>query len=113
MKYINKNRVYRCSNKDLKIKSFGSHDVIVIWNNPKINLCRIKTITSLEHERKDHSLKYDFNALGDAKKGVITPYSLKEIKTKHWSGINNKSILININKLYKSHSGAIVPKKNK
>lgn len=93
MKYINKNFFYRCNNKDLGIKFPGSHEVKVVWNNIKYDFCRVKTITSLEHKRNGRYY-YDFDALKKCRTGVITPYPIKTLKTEHWSGIDNRSILV-------------------
>lgn len=112
MKYINKNRIYRCDNRDLKIKHPGSHDVIIVWKNPYINLCRVKTITSLEHGSKNN-IRYDFKALNQAKHGVITPYPFNILNTCHWSGVYNNSKIVQISKLKKTYTGVKVPKQKK
>lgn len=112
MKFINPNKIYWVRNKDLKIrrKPNSGHFVLITRYNPKLNLCRVKTITSLEHEDENGILKYDFKALEEAKNGYIQPVSIKKLRTKHWSGISNKSIVINLNKLHKDYLGLLKPK---
>lgn len=113
MKFINPNKVYWVRNRDLKIKrnpEFGHH-VLITWYNPELNLCRVKTITSLEHEDVNGNLYYDFQALKEAKNGYIEPISIKKLKTKHRSGILNKSIVISLSKLRKDYSGFMKPKR--
>lgn len=113
-KFVNINKVYNVNNEDLGIPNRGSHNVIIVWFNKLKQICRVKTITSLEHEVKDENgnlvyyfrngrrylkYKYDFRALNQAKKGIITPYSINQLGTNHWSGIHNKSIVISFSKL--------------
>ena len=112
MKFINPNKVYWVRNKDLKIrrKPNSGHYVLITRYNPKLNLCRVKTITSLEHEDENGIFKYDFKALNEAKSGIIQPVPINKLRTKHRSGISNKSIVIKLNKLHKDYSGLIKPK---
>lgn len=100
MRFINFNKVYYVNNKDLNLNVPGRHSVVIIWMNRKLNLCRVKTITSLEHfDNKKSKYKYDLKALSFAKKGFITPYSIHELNSNHWSGLYNKSKVISINSL--------------
>ena len=39
-------------------------------------------------------LNFNFEALKKAKEGTITPFSIKELNTEHWSEIYNKSKVI-------------------
>ena len=113
-KFINFNKVYNVDNSDLGINAYGSHYVIIVWFNKIKQICRVKTITSLEHQSKDKNgnlvflnrngkkypkFEYDYKALNEAKRGIITPYSIKQLGTSHWSGIHNKSVVISFNKL--------------
>lgn len=100
MRFINHNKVYWVFNRDLGINFSGGHYVIITWFNRRKNLCRVKTITSLEHKNtRNNQYYYDYNALDLAKRGIITPFSIKELNSKHWSGINNNSIVISIDSL--------------
>jgi len=49
-KYVGK--IFRVSNKALKIKGKGTHYVHVKWYNPFTRKFRCKVITSLEEEKK-------------------------------------------------------------
>ncbi len=102
-KFINKNKVYKISNRYLGLRFPGIHHVIVIWKNGKLQIARVKTITSLETEVVNKNgkkvLKYDMKALNQAKNGEIRPYSIKELGTKHWSGISNKSKVVSLKHL--------------
>lgn len=111
MRFINHNKVYWVSNKKLKINKKGGHYVIITRFNRKLNLCRVKTITSLEHKNmKTKKFEYDYKALKEAKEGTITPFSIKELNTEHWSGINNNSKLISINSLQNTQKEIKKPK---
>lgn len=116
-KFINKNKVYRVDNKYLGIKLPGFHHVIVVWKNGKLQIARVKTITSLEHERRNKEgkifLKYDEKALKEAKYGYITPYSIKELGTKHWSAISNSSKVISFKRLKRTNFNLKKPKRAK
>lgn len=109
MRFINHNKVYWVSNKKLKINKKGGHYVIITRFNRKLNLCRVKTITSLEHKHNGKYV-YDYYALNQAKKGVITPYSIEELNSAHWSAINNNSILISIDSLNRCNKRMRKPK---
>lgn len=101
--YIKINRVYRVNNKFLGIKHDGYHNVIVIWIDHETKVAVVKIITSLEHLSKNKygkkKMLYDYKALKQAKRGIITPYPVKTLNTRHWSGIFNKPKLIEFNKL--------------
>ena len=100
MRFINHNKVYWVSNRNLNINYRGGHYVIITWFDRKHNICRVKSITSLEHrDRRNGNLIYDYYALSQAKNGIITPFSLKELNTEHWSAINNNSKIISIDSL--------------
>lgn len=113
-KFINPNKVYNVDNSKLGIPVEGSHNVIIVWFNKIKQICRVKTITSLERQERDKDgnlvfvyrngkrypqYKYDFVALNKAKRGIITPYSIKQLGTKHWSGVHNESKVISFNSL--------------
>lgn len=116
-KFINKNKVYRVDNRYLGIQEPGFHHVIVVWKHGGKQIARVKTITSLEHERTlkngDVILKYDKEALKEAKYGKITPYSIKELGTKHWSAISNSSKVINVKRLRNTKLKIKKPKRAK
>ena len=100
MRFINHNKVYWVSNEKLKINKKGGHYVIITRFNRKLNLCRVKTITSLEHKNmKTNKFEYDYKALSEAKNGIINPVPIKDLNSHNWSGIYNKSIVISIDKL--------------
>ena len=45
-----------------------------------------------------------------AKKGLITPYLIKSLGTKHWSGIFNKSKVISYSHLERANKSLKKPK---
>lgn len=110
------NEIYYVSNADLKIKNSkgaaipGGHNVIVTSVDTKRKTCRVKTITSLEHKTTD-GYRYDFQALNQAKAGKILPIPIKELNSKHYSGITQNPITIKISNLNKSRIGMKYPKK--
>lgn len=113
MRFINPNKVYWVNNQYLGINFNGGHNVIIVWFNKALNICRVKTITSLEKEVERNGRKiyfYKYNALEKAKKGLIQPYSINELNSKHWSGIDNASKIINIDHLCNSFSKMKKPK---
>lgn len=116
-KFINKNKVYKIDNRYLGLRFPGFHPVIVVWKNGKLQIGRVKTITSLEHEKvmEDGSikLKYDYRALNYAKHGYITPYSIKELGTKHWSGISKNSKVVSLKNLNNTQFKIKKPKRAK
>ena len=44
------------------------------------------------------------------KNGIITPFSLKELNTEHWSAINNNSKIISIDSLGRDNKKIKKPK---
>ena len=58
MRFINHNKVYWVFNRDLGINFSGGHYVIITWFNRRKNLCRVKTITSLEHKNTRNNQYY-------------------------------------------------------
>ncbi len=111
-KFVNINKVYRVYDKDLGLgkNKKGFHHVILVRKNEKKQICRVKTITSLE-KRHNGKLSYNFEALKKAKEGIITPFSVKELNTEHWSGIYNKSKVISFKKLKRATKNYKKPKK--
>ena len=112
-KFINKNKVYKVNNKYLGIDIPGFHNVIVIWKNGRLQIARVKTITSLENVYYKNGKKitvYDKKALYQAKNGLITPCPIKLLGTKHWSGIYNKSKVIKYERLEKANKNLKKPK---
>ena len=117
-KKIKVDNIYFVSNKNLKIHRKdgsimpGGHDVIVTSINKSNNTARVKTITSLEHEAKG-KYKFDFKSLNKAKDGEILPIPIKEIKSKHYSGINHDSKVVSLSKIDKSKSKYRFPRRYK
>ena len=97
------NNVYRVNNRFLGIKHNGYHNVIVIWADRYNKVAVVKIINSLEHFTKNRSgvnrNSYDYSALKQVKNGMITPLPINAFKTKHWSGVFNKPILLEFDKL--------------
>ncbi len=80
MKFINPNKIYWVSDKNLGIKGFpnSGHRVLIIWFNREKNICRVKTITSLVKkviDKKTNKEKfiYKLKALNKARVGIIQP----------------------------------------
>lgn len=118
VKKVKVDKIYFVSNKDLGIKKRngstmpGGHDVIVTSINKSNNTARVKTITSLEHDVGGNP-KFDFKSLDKAKNGEILPIPIKEIKTKHYSGISHDSKVVSLSKINKSFSKYRFPKRYK
>lgn len=112
-KFINMNKVYKVKNRYLGLNFRGVHNVIIIWKNGKKQIARVKPITSLENEKNINGkivTSYDKRALRMAKKGLITPYPIKSLGTKHWSGIFNKSKVISYSHLERANKSLKKPK---
>lgn len=112
-KFININKVYKVKNRYLGLRFNGVHNVIIIWKNGRLQIARVKPITSLENEKIVNGkirYIYDLKALNLAKRGIITPYSIKQLGTRHWSGIFNKSKVISFSHLEKANSNLKKPK---
>lgn len=104
MKFINPNKIYWVSDKNLGIKGFpnSGHRVLIIWFNREKNICRVKTITSLEKkviDKKTNKEKfiYKLKALNKARVGIIQPVPIKTLNSDHWSAISNESKVISLN----------------
>ena len=112
-KFINKNKVYKVQNRYLGLNFPGVHNVVIVWKNGKMQIARVKPITSLENEKKvngEIKYSYDLRALKLAKKGLITPSPIKQLGTRHWSGIFNKSRIVNYSHLEKANKNLKKPK---
>ena len=70
-------------------KGIEGHDVVVVKHFKKTKWSKVKSITSLEKEKKGN-LGWVDSALHRAKNGKITPVPMNEIKTRHWSGIDRR-----------------------
>lgn len=67
------------------------HDVVVVRHFKKTKWSKVRSITSLEKKsRKSKKMEWVDSALRRAKDGKIVPVPLSEVKTRHWSGIDNR-----------------------
>lgn len=118
VKKVKVDKIYFVSNKDLGIKKRNGssmpcgHDVIVTSINKSNNTARVKTITSLEHETHKGKI-FDTPSLIKASNGEILPIPIKEIKTKHYSGISHDSKVVSLSKINKSFSKYRFPRRYK
>lgn len=110
--------VYHADNRDLNIWNEngkirrGSHDVIVVSVNKRKNTCKVKTITSLERKYDGKNVFIE-KKLPNVRNGKILVIPIKDIHTKHLSGIYHDEKEIKVDKLYKSNSGVVFPRRYK
>ena len=99
---ILKNHVYHIP----KGKGYGKiagHDVVVVEHFDKTKWSKVKAISSLEKETRS-GLKWDDKGLNKAKDGKMVPVPIKEIGTKHWSGIDSRTKFVRDSDLKKRHN---------
>lgn len=105
---IKKNSVYYADNSDLGLPYKGGHSVVVTDVSPDGKECEVKTITSLEHRYGGFN-HYDYKALGMAKAGKIIPIPLKELNSRHYSGVYQKPVHLKSSLLKKDTIGFHYP----
>lgn len=109
---------YYATDKDLGIESeVGGHDVFVIKFNKKRNRVKVKTVTSIERKDLENGQrvfkknKKNFNYPDAIHKGQIIVMPKRDLNTSRLSGVNNKGIWINKNKLMVSKFNLKYPKR--
>jgi len=79
---VKKDHWYWADGKSLGLSK--GHSIIVL--SKKGSKCRVRTLTSMEHE-KDGRLRFSFKALNQAKNGDVLPIPKREINSPHYSGV--------------------------
>lgn len=109
---------YYVTDKDLGIDSeVGGHDVFVIRFNKKRNRVKVKTVTSVERnglengQRVFKKNKKHINYVDAIHSGRIIVMPKRDLNTDKLSGINNRGIWINKNKLKKSKYNLKYPRR--
>lgn len=105
VKRVKVNGIYQVSNRDLHIDTMHGlkHDVIVCSINKKRKTARVKTITSLETNITRNGRRQKIfinNKLSDVRNGNILPIPKRQLKSRHYSGISHKSIIVPLSKIH-------------
>lgn len=109
---------YFVKDKDLKIatETFG-HDVFVVKISKNKKKVKVKTITSIEKWKPENGQrvfkknKKHTNYVESIHNGEIIVISKKDLRTERLSGVYNKGIWVNKNKLYKSKFSVKYPRR--
>lgn len=119
VKKVKVNGVYQVSNEDLHINTNHGfkHDVIVCSINEKRKTARVKTITSLERNIIDsQGIKrktFNNSKLNEVRSGNILPIPRKQLKSRHYSGINHNAKIVPLKKIHYKNANdrTIFPKR--
>ena len=82
--------VYHIS-RSKKYNGMEGHDVVVLKHFKRTKWSKVKSITSLEREKGPNKIEFIDFALKRARRGKITPVPINEIRTRHWSGIDDRA----------------------
>lgn len=100
------NGVYQVADKDLKINGNNpnsQHNIIITSIDKKHKTARVKTITSLESTTiiNGHRQRVFKNRkLADVRNGNILPIPKRQLRSKHYSGINHSTKIVSLNKIH-------------
>ena len=113
---IKRRGLYSVLNKDLGIKDRqgnpmgGLHNVFVIAISKDKKKVKVKTVTSLEHDKGDGTRVFHAGALDGVRNGEIIPIPASSIGTDRLEGINARGVWVSVSKLRKPTLNLKYPK---